>query len=39
MEQRLKNGHPETVLPGVSYIHTPNPYTTVDVKKCLLTGV
>jgi hypothetical protein len=38
VEQRLKEGHPETVPPGnPSHTQTPNPDTTEFAKKYLLT--
>jgi hypothetical protein len=39
VEQRLKEGHPETAPPGdPSHIQTLNPDTIADANKCLLTG-
>jgi hypothetical protein len=39
MEQRCRKDHPETASPrDSSHIQTPNPDTTADAKKCLLTG-
>jgi hypothetical protein len=39
MEQRPKIGPPETTPPrDPSHLQTPNPHTTADVKKYLLTG-
>jgi hypothetical protein len=39
MEQRLKEGHPETIAPRDPYhLQTPNPNTIADAKKGLLTG-
>ena len=39
VEQRLKENHPETALPGdPSHIQSTDPDTIVNAKKCLLTG-